>query len=290
MPYYGGIKKFKTKTRRTRTADRLITLKDALDQEIPDKSVDDNIIIGTWNIREFDANAYGKRDNECIHYIAEIISHFDLVAVQEVRGELDGIKRVQRILGSWWKVLYTDVTEGRPGNDERLAFLYDSRKVRHTGLAGEVVIPPISEKVGNKKILKPADQLARSPFLVGFQAGWFRFAIATVHIIYGAGKSEHPARVREVEILSDFMAAKANKRKGVFDNIILLGDFNIFKKENKTMQMIEKNFVIPEEIKQLPSNAIKNRHYDQIALKLRQGPRDFQAGGIRFLSTCVYIG
>jgi hypothetical protein len=41
-----------------------------------------------------------------------------------------------------WKYLLTDVTEGEPGNQERMAFLYDSRKVRFGGLAGEVMIPP----------------------------------------------------------------------------------------------------------------------------------------------------
>ena len=28
-------------------------------------------------------------------------------------------------------------------------------------------------------------QFARSPFLVAFQSGWFRFSLCTVHIYYG---------------------------------------------------------------------------------------------------------
>ena len=74
-------------------------------------------------------SAYGERAEECLYYMAEIISHFDLVAVQEVREDLKALDRLRRILGSrYWKYVVTDVTEGSPGNRERLAFLYDSRK------------------------------------------------------------------------------------------------------------------------------------------------------------------
>ncbi len=37
----------------------------------------------------------------------------------------------------------SDVTVGTAGNGERLAFLYDRRKVRFDGLAGELVLPPV---------------------------------------------------------------------------------------------------------------------------------------------------
>jgi hypothetical protein len=85
---------------------------------------------------------HGVRSDEPLYYIAEIIDHFDLVAVQEVREDLTVLNRLIEILGSWWKVLLTDVTEGRPGNRERMAFLYDSRKLSFGGLAGEIVLPP----------------------------------------------------------------------------------------------------------------------------------------------------
>jgi len=43
----------------------------------------------SWNIREFGRNAmFGHRLDESIQYIAEIINHFDLIAVQEVRRTL----------------------------------------------------------------------------------------------------------------------------------------------------------------------------------------------------------
>ena len=89
--------------------------------------------LSLWNIRDCDKPAYGKRLEELIYYIAEIIDHFDLVAVQEVYKDLEGLERVMQVLGSHWKYICTDETEGKAGNDERMAFLYDSRKVNFGG-------------------------------------------------------------------------------------------------------------------------------------------------------------
>lgn len=100
-----------------RIAKRLIALKEFLASEdgVPNKS-EDTLLLATWNIREFDSPAYGKRRREPIYYIAEIISHFDLVAVQEVREDLEALYEVMKILGGWWRYIATDVSEGRTGS------------------------------------------------------------------------------------------------------------------------------------------------------------------------------
>ena len=180
-----------------RIAERLLALKDAMESPdgIPPKS-DDAIILATWNIREFDSPAYGQRTIEPLYYIAEILSHFDLIAVQEVREDLKALEAVRNILGGWWKYIVTDVTEGSPGNRERIAFLYDSRKVRFGNVAGEVVIPPVEKKSkGKKTTYTPSEQLYRTPFICGFKAGWSRFMLCTVHIVFGEGKADdHQSR------------------------------------------------------------------------------------------------
>jgi hypothetical protein len=55
-------------------------------------------------------------------------------------------KQVVKILGRWWQDEVTDITVGAAGNRERLAFLYDSRKVGFDGLAGQIVHPPKKKK------------------------------------------------------------------------------------------------------------------------------------------------
>ncbi len=262
MPFYKKLKKLPSKDH-TRIASRLLDLKEALAEQIPKKTLD-NILLATWNIREFDSRAYGDRMVEAIYYIAEIIDHFDLVAIQEVRDNLEGLRRLMAVLGSDWDVIFTDVTEGRPGNRERMAFVYDKRKVKFGGLVGEVVLPEKKDANGH---LKPIKQLARSPFMVGFMAGWYRFTIVTVHLIYGKSGAEAPERVKEAEMLSDFLADKCDHKTAWSNTMVLLGDFNIFKPNNATFNKIVKNFYIPESLQSLPSNVSQNKHYDQIAFR-----------------------
>jgi len=75
----------------------------------------------------------------------EIIDRFDLVALQKVRDDLRALDRLRDRLGHHWSYLVSDVTEGHAGNRERLAYLYDTRKVRFLGMAGELVLPPVEK-------------------------------------------------------------------------------------------------------------------------------------------------
>src|SRR5690606_35390159 len=171
------------------------------DEGVPRKNSDDTLLLATWNIREFDSAKYGPRCAECFHYIAEIVAHFDLVAVQEVRDDMAALMRLLQLLGPWWHYLVTDVTLGTSGNGERLAFLYDSRKVEFDGLAGELVLPGTATD--------PVLQFARTPFICGFKAGWSRFSLCTVHIYYGDDTAVDPRRVAEIRELAQTLAAVA---------------------------------------------------------------------------------
>jgi endonuclease/exonuclease/phosphatase family metal-dependent hydrolase len=264
MPFYYRIDG--TRPGERRIAVGLLRLKSALaggEGRVPPRTISDTLLLATWNIREFDSTKYGVRGKEPLFYIAEIVSAFDLVAVQEVRDDLRALRRLMKVLGGWWKVIMTDVTEGSRGNRERMAFLYDSRKITFGGLAGEVVIPPV--RSGGTKY-EPAEQLARTPFVVGLKAGWFRFTICTTHILYGKSVAEDPERVREIELLAKFLAARSREDHAWARNMLLLGDFNIFRPQDTTMQALTKHgFTVPPQLQKLPANALRNKHYDQIA-------------------------
>ena len=125
-------------------------LRAALDERLPAKRLDRNLLIATWNIRafgdlteEWDAgpDASPKRDLHALALITEIVSRFDVIAIQEVKGNIKALRRMMSWLGGDWGLILTDVTRGSPGNDERLAFVFDLRCVRPSGLAGELVIP-----------------------------------------------------------------------------------------------------------------------------------------------------
>ncbi len=265
MPFYHRLDRSREEDQRT--IEGLFRLRTALESEIPVKTVDSTLLLATWNIRDFDKPAYGKRSNEAIYYIAEIISRFDLVAVQEVYRDLDGLNRVCSILGGNWKYVVTDATEGDQGNDERMAFLYDSRKVSFGGLCGELVLPPI--KLPDKSVQAPT-QIWRTPMICGFRAGWSRFMLATVHVTWGDDSAEPEARVNEIRQIARFLKKRTEDPSVWSRNLILLGDFNIFDPTDVTFgELVKAGFEIPEELQSLPSNTSlkKARHYDQIAFR-----------------------
>ncbi len=251
-----------------RVARGLLRLRERLDAEIPVRTREETLLLGTWNIREFDSTKYGRRMDDAFFFMAEVVSRFDLVAIQEVRSDLSALQRLQRTLGSWWKYLVTDVTEGTRGNQERMAFLYDARKVRFGGLAGEVVLPPVtSTDAQGNRITKPVEQLYRTPYLAAFQAGWFKFMLSTVHILWGGSDADSPERVAEIRAVSGFLAKRVADPDAWSPNLILLGDFNIFGRDDATFRaIIDAGFEVPEEIQEIPgSNVKKDRTYDQIA-------------------------
>ena len=109
MPFYRDLTRTTTKGRRT--LERLIELRGEFEaQGLPQRNLESTLLIATWNLREFDSASYGSRTDESIQYIAEIVSRFDVVAVQEVRKSLDGLDRLMRVLGSYWNYLVSDVT------------------------------------------------------------------------------------------------------------------------------------------------------------------------------------
>ena len=276
-----------------RTAQRLLELRTKLHAPaeeggygVPGRTLNETLLLATWNIREFDSSKGGDRLKESIYYIAEIVSHFDLVAVQEVREDLDALQRLVRLLGDHWSYIVTDVTEGAQGNRERLAYLFDTRKVRFGGVSGEVVIPPIRDR--RKKTYVPSNQLARTPYLAGFQVGWFKFMLCTVHIVYGSATRDDPRRVREIQELARFLKKRATEGSAWANNFIVLGDFNIFAPGDPTFAALTNaGFVIPEEIQQLPNNVARNKHYDQIGFLLNRKDSNFtgKAGIINFYDT-----
>jgi endonuclease/exonuclease/phosphatase family metal-dependent hydrolase len=240
-------------------------LRAQLDHDVPARSLDQTLRLATWNIREFDSPAYGARSEDAFFFIAEIVSRFDLIAIQEVRRDLTALKTLARHLGGHWKYLVTDTTEGAPGNDERLAFLYDTSKVEFTGLAGELVLPDVTKADGS---VVPVRQIVRTPFTAGFSTAWVDLQLATVHILYGEDKPDSAGRIAEISTVAKFLAARAADPQSASPNLVLLGDFNIYDRSDATMKALtDAGWSVPAELHALPgSNVPKDRFYDQMAV------------------------
>ena len=263
-----------------------------------------SLLLATWNIRDFDSNkfGYGPRLTESFYYLAEIAGCFDLIALQEVNRDLAALERLMRILGRQWDYIVTDATEGAGGNGERMAFLFRSDKIWFRKIAGEVVLPDGQLVVSPKAVKPPKDkeattsvdiedarqQFARTPFLVAFQSGWFRFSLCTVHIYYGRDSgAKLKRRIAEIERLVQFFANRQDREAkdaasgAQAENYILLGDFNVVSPEHQTMTALQSHgFTVPDAISGRKVRADGDHFYDQIAVRVLDPRFRVVTGGI----------
>jgi endonuclease/exonuclease/phosphatase family metal-dependent hydrolase len=212
--------------------ERLRAVDAALDEVLPVKQLDRNLLVGTWNLRAFAGLTKNwrtgrddspKRNFADLAAIARIVSRFDVCAVQEVRGDLRALRYLLKALGPDWGVIMTDVCKTKGGNDERLAFLFDSRRVKPSGLAGEFA-EPFDRETGEISQQEFSRQFARTPYAVSFYSAGQTFILVTLHAIYGKGTEDRLAELRAIaRRLADFADEVANWGH----NLIALGDFNI---------------------------------------------------------------
>ena len=197
--------------------------------------------------------------------IAEIISRFDVIAVQEVKDNLKCLRHLCKLLGNSWAFTLTDVTRGDPGNGERLAFLFDTRKVQLSGLACELVVP--QEQLDRISVDALEEQFARTPYAVSFRSGEKTFILVTLHVIYGKNAAE---RVPELTAIAEWLADWARSVNAWHHNLIALGDFNIDRQGDDLYDAFTSTgLFIPDDLHQVPrtifSDPEKPKFYDQIA-------------------------
>jgi endonuclease/exonuclease/phosphatase family metal-dependent hydrolase len=259
--------------------DEMAGLRQALDQAIPPKrDTARNLLIATWNLKAFSSltekwTAGGKdspkRDFRALWAITEIVSRFDVIALQEVKGDLLALRVMLKTLGPHWSLLMTDVTGGDAGNGERLAFIFDSRRVSLSGLAGELVVP--LDKVEDGTIAKSAldRQFARTPYAVGFRSAGETFVLVTLHVLYG---DRPEARYPELKAIADWMADWAIRMSEWEQNFLVLGDFNIDRQGQLLWQAFTSTgLTVPNELDRVPRSIFSteadrlDKYYDQIA-------------------------
>lgn len=260
----------------------IAALRASLDEQIPAKrEVDRNILIATWNIRMFGGlnekwtsakNDSPKRNWRALHAIAEIVSRFDVIAIQEIIGDMKALRTLLKTLGPNWNFLMTDENRGDEGNGERLAFLFDTTRVQLSGMAGELAVPD-DEKVRKKLSAdKPFQQFARTPYAVSFRSGHDTFILTTTHVIYGDGPED---RTAELTALAKWMADWASQSKRWHHNLLLMGDFNIDRKGDKNYDAFTSTgLTAPDAHNDIPrtiTSSKEDKFYDQICWFMDSG-------------------
>jgi endonuclease/exonuclease/phosphatase family metal-dependent hydrolase len=273
----------------------LDALNRSLDQVIPNKLIDQNLLIATWNIRSFASltrkwtaleSDSPKRDLRGLRAICDIVSRFDVVAIQEVKGDLRALRDTMKYLGESWSFVMTDITLGDAGNDERMAFVFDSSRVKLSGLACELVVPPewLSEIPENAL----RRQFARTPYAVSFKAGKTTFILVTLHVDYGDSTAD---RRDELKAIARWMKAWAKRETKWHHNLLTLGDFNIERQGDDLWEAFTSTgLTVPAELNAVPKSIFddqsdpNDKFYDQIAwFTLASGSialdMDYQTGG-----------
>jgi endonuclease/exonuclease/phosphatase family metal-dependent hydrolase len=255
---------------------------------VPAKQLERNLLIATWNIRELGkvARTWSQpegespaRDLHAIRCIGEIISRFDVVAIQEVQRDIGALQVLMKWLGSDWGFTMTDVTRGARAGSERLAFIFDTRRVRPSGLAAELVLS--EEDMRGTDPQRLHQQLARTPYSVAFYAKGHTFVLTTVHIRWGREAERGP----EIRAVAEWLDRSRREIDSAGHDLFALGDWNIAEiGDDNHAALTATGLRVPLELAPVDEPA-----YDQIAwfprtLRLRYTSR---AGRVRWKGTIL---
>jgi endonuclease/exonuclease/phosphatase family metal-dependent hydrolase len=228
---------------------------------IPAKA-SNRVLLATWNIANLGVQDRLESDYQLI---AEIMSWFDLIAVQEVNDNLRGILAIRDRLPSRYQLLFSDAS----GNQERQAFLYDRTKVSQLEEVGRLSIPPSQIK----QIKLPGTTITfpgfdRGPYLGSFQSGKFQFTLANVHIYFGSEEKEDIERRMLETYAVAWWANKRHNDEHSYADTIPLGDFNLpkpVKGDPIYDALTYRGLEIPAHTSQIGGAIASDNHYDQIA-------------------------
>lgn len=221
------------------------------------------LLVATWNIANLGVQA--RRDQD-LSVIAELVSWFDIIAVQECRENFGDLFEIHNKLPKYYRVIMSDAS----GNNERMAFLYDSKKLTVLEEVGEIAFPPSRLKsIKLPGVNAQFNGFDRTPYLAAFSAGKTSLMFVNVHLFYGDEKPESIAR----RTLETFAVAKwADVRKkspySFTRELVALGDFNMPKCDPSDpifKALTKLGLDLPEHSTQIASSISSDANYDQIA-------------------------
>jgi endonuclease/exonuclease/phosphatase family metal-dependent hydrolase len=232
-------------------------------RQIPARSPN-RLLLATWNIANFGEQQRRDQDHRLI---AEILSWFDVVAIQEVKENFSGLEDVVRILGAPYRYVMSDVA----GNGERAAIVYDGQKLSRLEEAGEIALPPRDlRKIKLPGVTQKFLGFDRTPYLATFQSGSFSFELVNVHLYFGSDSAKKDVERRSLETyaVARWVDQREKSQWSFTRDIICLGDFNMPKAlpTNPIYKALTTlGLEVPNHSTQMGSSIASDAHYDQIA-------------------------
>jgi endonuclease/exonuclease/phosphatase family metal-dependent hydrolase len=188
---------------------------------IPSKS-SERLLVATWNVANL-----GVQERRATDYrlIAEIVSWFDLMALQEVNDDITGLRGIQCHLPSSYRALFSDYS----GNKERLAFIYDSTKITLCEKVGEIAVPPSDHRhISMPGISQRYRGFDRNPYFASFSAGALVFVAVEVHLYFGSDSTRAVnRRTLEAYAVARWADLRRKSKNAYTRDIMVMGDFNL---------------------------------------------------------------
>ena len=178
-----------------------LNLAELISEEPQIKSCSPNITIASFNIRKFSDNS---RTDEEIQQIAEVLSEFDLIAVQEVLGDTIILNRTMKFLPEYDYIVSEEVGNTQK---ERYAFIFNNK---------------IEVITKGKTYYDKFDNFIREPYYASFKSDGFDFTMMTIHILYGKSASDRTGEMKQIASVYEYYQEKDNSE----NDLILTGDFN----------------------------------------------------------------
>jgi endonuclease/exonuclease/phosphatase family metal-dependent hydrolase len=262
-------------------------------REIPEPAAG-RLLLATWNVANLGVQ---EREEEHYRLIAEIVGWFDLVALQEVNDDLEGLREIEKQLPDSYRTIFSDPG----GNNERFAYLFDHRKVEMLEEVGRVTVPPKElPDVKLPGVSAEFNGFDRNPYLVSFAADDLRFVLVNVHLYFGTAENkEDEARDMERRCLEAYAVGRwADLREGNDDaytkNVLALGDFNLPKRAEGDPvfeALTKRGLSLPEYPTKVPgSNLDGDAQYDQMAVFPGPMHSAIQQTGVFDFDSAVFPG
>ena len=293
---------------RFRTSHEIEALDALFEKRAVPKRSDDRLLLASWNIANLGAQ---KRSNGALGLCAHILKQFELIAVQEVNEKFRTFAKIVHKMGPDFDFIMSDTA----GNDERLAYIYDKRKVRPMQMFGELALrerefPKRTVSVrfrdgGVDKVDKipmrftPFD---RNPFIGTFAAGEIGFTLVNAHLYFGKfqnskkkeDRKRYARRVMEIFALARWADRRANRKASYDRDIILLGDMNVPSmdpSESTYEALVEFGFKPLEYVtKTAGSNLGNDKTYDQMVFAPGTIDRRIKEFGVFDFDNAVFGG
>lgn len=222
------------------------------------------LLLGSWNIANL-GDAAQVRDDRDIALIAEILTWFDLIAVQEVKENLSDLNRVLALMPGY-EAVFSDQT----GNDERMVFVYDTGRVSRLALAGEIDVSPSDHR--NVKLPGTTQKFTgfdRPPYAVAFACEGFVMTVVNVHLFFGSN-SLHSVNRRALETYAVGRWADLRHKRGraFSKNVVVIGDMNMPRAEvgDAVYDALKKRGLhLPVHQSRIGTTITEGKHYDQVA-------------------------